>query len=275
MSTYQLPPLKDEKKFEEFICDLFNEIENTESFHNTEYQAFGVKGQQQKGIDIYSAKTKTVIQCKLKHTGKKDEVIRESLMADVHTDLKKAFDLQFEISRFFFVSTFRDDSKLQEFTAKVMEDAKLPFPVYYWGWDTLSKYAEQFDKILKKYFERFMAKPAKLPKKAAPELPDGALGKELHKKNYVTYLSRRYGDWKQIQFDTDGRGEKFNWPSHNKNLMNRYHASGINYIPVHRFDDLVAYLKDKIDKTQFGRNRKAAGKRNYSDLQEHMQGIEE
>jgi hypothetical protein len=106
MSTYQLPPLKDEKKFEEFICDLFNEIENTESFHNTEYQAFGVKGQQQKGIDIYSAKTKTVIQCKLKHTGKKDEVIRESLIADVHTDLKKAFDLQFEISRFFFVLPF-------------------------------------------------------------------------------------------------------------------------------------------------------------------------
>ena len=89
MSTYQLPPLKDEKKFEEFICDLFNEIENTESFHNTEYQALGVKGQQQKGIDIYSAKTKTVIQCKLKHTEKKDEVIRESLMADVHRDLKK------------------------------------------------------------------------------------------------------------------------------------------------------------------------------------------
>jgi len=274
MSTYQLPPLKDEKIFEEFICDLFNEIENTDSFHNTDFQPFGVKGQQQKGIDIYSAKTKTVIQCKLKHTGKKDEAIRKSLMDDVHGDLKKAFDLQFDISRFFFVSTFRDDSNLQEFTAKVMEDAKLPFPIYYWGWDTLSKYAEQSEKILKKYFEKFIVKPAKSPKKSSPELPDGALGKDLQKKNYVTYLSRRYGDWKQIQFDTDGRGEKFNWASHNKSLMNRYHASGINYIPVQYFDDLVAYLKDKIDKSQFGRNQKASGKRNYSEIQEHMQGVE-
>ena len=51
MALYQLPRLKNEKKFEEFICDLFNEIENTNSFQNTEYQNFGVKGQQQKGID--------------------------------------------------------------------------------------------------------------------------------------------------------------------------------------------------------------------------------
>ena len=71
-------------------------------------------------------------------------------------------------------------------------------------------------------------KPSKTP---GTTYPDGSLGKELHKKNYVNYLSRRYGDWKQIQFDTDGKGEKFNWASHNKSLMNRYHASGVNFIP--------------------------------------------
>jgi hypothetical protein len=273
MADYQLPRLKDEKKFEEFICDLFNEIENFDGSDHTQYQLFGVKGQQQKGIDIFSPKSKTVIQCKLKDVSKKDDLIRKSLMADIHADLKKAFDLQFEINRFIFVSTFRDDNALQEFTTKVMEEARLPFPLHYWGWDTITKYAEQHDSILKKYFNKFMSKPAKLPKTKAAELPEGALGNDLNKKNYISYLNKRYAEWKQVQFDNDGNGEQFQWASHYKSLMNRYHAAGINHIPIQHFDDLVIYLKSRIDKTQFGRNRKAKGKRNYSEFSEHLQGI--
>ena len=53
MAKYQLPPLKDEKLFEEFICDLFNVIENTNTYYNTDFQTFGVKGQNQKGIDNF------------------------------------------------------------------------------------------------------------------------------------------------------------------------------------------------------------------------------
>lgn len=61
MSQYQLPPLKSEKQFEEFVCNLFNEIENTNDYQNTDFQTFGVKGQLQKGIDILSPRTRTVI----------------------------------------------------------------------------------------------------------------------------------------------------------------------------------------------------------------------
>ena len=273
MADYQLPRIKNEKKFEEFICDLFNEIERIEDSDQTQYQPFGVKGQQQKGIDIFSPKSKTVIQCKLKDISKNDDLIRKSLMTDIHTDLKKAFDLQFEIGRFIFVSTFRDDSTLQEFTINVMEEARLPFPLYYWGWDTISKYAEQHESILAKHFNKFRAKPVKGPKKKKSDLPDGALGNDLHKKNYIKYLNNRYADWKQIQFDNDGKGEKFNWASHYKGLMNKYHAAGINHIPVQYFEDLVDYLKSRINKTQFGRNQKSKGKRNYSELAEHISGI--
>jgi hypothetical protein len=275
MAEYQLPPLKNERKFEEFICDLFNEIEKAENSDHIQFQLFGVKGQQQKGIDIFSPRSKTVIQCKLKDVGKNDDLIRKALIADIHTDLKKAFDLQFEINRFIFVSTFRDDSVLQEFTSKLMNEAKLPFPLYYWGWDTISKYAEQHESILAKYFDKFRPKPAKESKKKAPELPDGALGKDLHKKNYISYLNNRYSEWKQIQFDYDGNGEKFNWASHYKSLMNKYHAAGINYIPVQYFEELAQYLKGRIDKTQFGRNQKSKGKRNYSAYAEHIEGITE
>jgi len=61
MANYQLPPLKDERLFEELTCDLFNFVENTSSYMNTDFQTFGVKGQNQKGIDIFSSKSKTVI----------------------------------------------------------------------------------------------------------------------------------------------------------------------------------------------------------------------
>lgn len=200
-------------------------------------------------------------------------MIRKSLIEDIHADLKKAFDLQFDIKRFIFVSTFRDDSVLQEFTSKLQEEARLPFPLHYWGWDTLTKYAEQHESILVKYFPKFIPKAPKPPKKPVPILPEGSLGLDLHKKNYITYLSKRYGEWKQIQFDREGNGEKFNWASHNKSLMNRYHASGINYIPIAHFDELSEYLKGRIDKTIFGKSQKSKGRRNYSTIEEHTQGI--
>lgn len=274
MSQYQLPALKNEKHFEEFICDLFNEINNTTSFQCTDFQRFGVKGQAQKGIDIVSAQSKTVIQCKLKDLRKKDDIIRKQIEEDIKHDLELSSGIQFGINRFIFVSTFRDDAYLQEFAIKLTQESKLPFTFEYWGWDTLSKYAEEYDAILKKYFPQFSPKKAKQPKKAAIELPENALGRDLNKKNYVNYLSKRYGDWKQLQFDREGKGEKFNWASHNKSLMNKYHASGINYINIGHFDDLVNYLSDKIDKTVFGRNQRAKGRRNFSSFEEHIQGID-
>lgn len=272
MAKYQLPPLKDERMFEEFVCDLINEVEHLNNKSKTAYQLFGVKGQGQKGIDIYSATTGTVIQCKLKDISKAKEDIRRSLMVDITTEVAKAGELDMKVARFIVVSTFRDGAKLQEFAGSLPAAMNLPFTVDYWGWDTLSKYAEAHSFIMDRYFPTLKAKPVKSVRQTV-ELPDGALGKDLAKKNYVNYLSKRYGDWKQLQFDKEGNGEKFNWAGHNKGIMNRYHATGINFIPVYEFDDLVAFLKSKIDKTLFGRNQKAKGRRNYSELEEHIMGV--
>ncbi|MDP4208430.1 MAG: endonuclease [Bacteroidota bacterium] len=268
MAKHQLPPLKDEKTFEEFICDLFNQLENTNSYQNTDFQSFGIKGQNQKGIDIFSSKTRTVIQCKLKDIRKKDDTIRKSLIEDIEQDLSKVAALNFSFDRFVLASTFRDDSQLQEYVTELKERNQYPFNLYYWGWDTLSKHAEENEEIIKKYFPKFIPKKPKQPK---PELPDGALGKDLLKKNYITYLIKRYGDWKQIELTH--KGENFNWASFNKHIMNQYRAPGINYIHINHFNDMVVYLQDKIDKTVFGRNNKAKGKRNYSSFEEHTQGI--
>lgn len=267
MAKYQLPPLKDEKLFEEFICDLFNIIENTNTYNNTDFQIFGVKGQNQKGIDIFSAQTKTVIQCKLKDVRKKDDVLRKNLIEDIINDLEKAKDLKIEFDRFILISTFRDDAKLQEFLNEIRNDQKLSFHLYYWGWDTISKYAEKSEMILKKYFPEFKPKTIK-PK---IELPEGALGRDLSKKNYINYLIKRYGDWKQIELNR--KNEKFNWASFNKHIMNEFKATGINFIDIRYFEKLVEYLQNRIDKTTFGRNRKSKNINNYSTFEEFINAV--
>jgi hypothetical protein len=267
MAKYQLPPLKDEKIFEEFICDLFNVIENTNTYNNTDFQTFGVKGQNQKGIDVFSAQTKTVIQCKLKDVRKKDDVLRKNLIEDITIDIEKVKDLKIEFERYILVSTFRDDTKLQEFVNEIRNEQNLSFYLYYWGWDTISKHAEQSEIILKKYFPEFKPKTIK-PK---IELPEGALGKDLSKKNYINYLIKRYGDWKQIELNR--KNEKFNWASFNKHIMNEFKATGINFIEVRYFEKLVEYLHSRIDKTTFGRNRKSKNMKNYSAFEEFINGV--
>ena len=207
MAQYQLPPLKNDKQFEEFICDLFNEIENTNSYQNTDFQTFGVNGQKQGGIDILSPKTKTVIQYKVKDLRKQDEVIRSSLIKDFSSDLQSAFQLGIDFERFILASTFRDDTIIQRYATVLREELRTSAIFYYWGWDTLSKYAEQHESIIRKYFPKFIPKPAKAAKKSAIELPYGALGKDLLKKNYINYLIKRYGDWKQL--DLNRSGESF------------------------------------------------------------------
>lgn len=253
MATYQLPVLKDEKIFEELICDLFNFIENTSSYQNIDFQIFGVKGQNQKGIDVFSTKTKTVIQCKLKSIGRNDETIRKKLIQDINTDLEKTKDLKIDFEKFIFISTFRDDTQIQEYLNQIEKAQELPFHLYYWGWDTITKHIEQSETLLHKYFAKFVKKAK--PSKPKIELPDGALGKELSKKNYIDYLKKRYGDWKQIELNK--KEEKFNWAAFTISLSKRYKASGINYIDVRYFDDLSEYLKSRIDGTIMGKVNKS------------------
>jgi len=271
MPKYQLPPLKDPTRFEEFICDLLNAIENTNSYINTEFQTFGVKGQNQKGIDVFSQNSKTVIQCKVKDVYKRADAIRKSLFTDIDNDLEKSKELQFVFNRFIFASTFKDDSNIQEYLNKIKEEQNFNFSIHYWGWDTLCKYVEENEILLKKYFPEFKPKN----KKPAPaELPEGAIGKDLLRLNYMNYLIKRYAEWKQIELER--KGEKFNYGAFNKSIMKKYKGeSGMKYIPLVFFVELTAYLQDRIDKTIFGRNRKAQGHRNYSTFEEHKQGITE
>lgn len=272
MAKYQFPILKDEKKFEELVCDIFNCMENTDSYRNTDFQLFGVKGQEQKGIDIISSKSKTLIQCKLKDIRKTDDIIRKALYKDIDEDLLKISSIEFKFDRLIFVSTFRDDARLQEYLRIIKDKEDLAYDIYYWGWDKLSEYIEEYEYVRNKYYPEYKPKRPKSTSVKEP-LPDGALGKDLAKKNYIDYLKKRYGEWKKQELAK--KNETFNWAGFNKSIMNRYKAAGINYIDTRHFDDLVSYLHDRIDKTILGKVRRSRGQRNYSTFEEMQQGVEE
>ena len=258
MASFQLPPLKNSERFEHFVCDLFNHIDQTDSY--TEFQIFGVKGQTQKGIDIFSQRTKTVIQCKVKDVRGNPDATRQKLIAEMEKDLIKVTEYTFPFERMIFASTFRDDAVIQEHLSRL--STEYTFSISYFGWDTLSHYAENYEILLKKYFRQFGQKKSK------PELPDGALGTDLIKKNYINYLITRYAEWKQLELKR--YGEKFSYPKFKKHLMNKYKAVGINHILLSQFEQVASYLQTRIDGTIFGKNQRAAGYRNYSTFEEHL-----
>lgn len=260
MGSFNLPPLKNSERFEHFVCELFNYIEKTDSY--VEFQIFGKRGQNQKGIDIFSQKNKTVIQCKAKDSRSRDDTIRIKLLSEIENDLDKVRELNFPFHRMFFASTFRDDSQIQEHLNYLQAKRQYSFSLQYIGWDTLTHYAEDHDDLLKKYFPQFRQKNQKT------QLPGGALGTDLHKKNYVNRLINRYGDWKQFQLNREGN-EKFNFGRFKKLVMNRYKATGINHIPLDRFDDLIDFLQKKIDGTAHGKNQA----KNYSTFDEYLAEI--
>lgn len=147
---YQIPPLSNEYVFEEFICDLFNKIEKTNSF-----QTFGIKGQEQKGIDVYcgSKTVRKVIQCKKKDISKSDEYNRNAILGDFVNDLEKAKSLDFKFDSFILVSTYKNDAKLQEFVTSLSDEKE--FNIEYWGWETIVNHLLDNPNLLAKYYPSF------------------------------------------------------------------------------------------------------------------------
>ncbi len=132
LQNLDLPSIKDDVKFENFVTAFFNEIGNTDS-----YKRFGRLGQNQYGFDIYSNVTKTVIQCKVKtRDGKLDRKIREKLIKELKSDFIKFQEYNqinnLSYNRFIFASTFCADTFISTECTKLSKDNLI---VEYWSWD--------------------------------------------------------------------------------------------------------------------------------------------
>ncbi len=153
MSDYQLPPLDNEKKFEELICDLFNAHKYTGGYIIVDYQLSGKSGQEQKGTDIFSSSDQVVIQCKKKDVRtSNDKKLRSELLKDIEVNCAKAFTLDIPFNRFILASTFKDDFKIQEYANKLKLKRGYRFEIHYIGWNTIERLLLDHPNLVKKYY---------------------------------------------------------------------------------------------------------------------------
>jgi hypothetical protein len=123
---HRIPPFKDEKDFEDFIVDYFNDLEKVKSFAK-----YGKRGQKQNGIDIYSVERKIVIQCKVReqYSAESKKKEREKIIKELEKDLAnfKNFKSQNEWSteKFIFATTLMSDTILTNHIVNLSDSKKL------------------------------------------------------------------------------------------------------------------------------------------------------
>jgi len=99
--------------------------------------------------------------------------------------------------------------------------------------------------------------------------PDGCIGACLNKANYVGYLKGRYHECKEWEVGK----EKMNYAIFPSQLKKRYKLGkdrSIYHTPESRFDELIAYMKKRIDNTKLGRINGAKGQNNYSSFEGYI-----
>ncbi|MDF2517450.1 MAG: hypothetical protein K0R59_2746 [Sphingobacterium sp.] len=131
------PPWNDDKRFEQFIEDYFNELDNTR-----DYKTFGRSGQNQQGIDIISNEKKTVIQCKLRLLENRSKIsIKRELIKTLKQDVLKfqAFNLEFAniFTKFIYATTFSSDVDIEKECLKL--SIQYNINIEYWPWDKITK----------------------------------------------------------------------------------------------------------------------------------------
>ena len=104
-------------------------------------------------------------------------------------------------------------------------------------------------------------------RRQATAYPDGCIGADLSKRNYVKYLVERYNRYREADASF-GRTARFHYAVLFKNIESRFKAPTY-FIPANRFEELVDYLHARIDNTILGRRNNSRGIRNYESFDEY------
>lgn len=150
LSNFQFFPIINDQVFEDFVCDIFNNVDKTNS-----YELFGRKGQKQHGMDIYSFEKATVVQCKHKLITRLDQKVREELLSDFSNELDrfKSYNetMGGHFKKFIIASTYKNDAHLATECMKLSIQHNISLE--YWSWERLIKYIQ--GDIFDKYYDFF------------------------------------------------------------------------------------------------------------------------
>ena len=99
------------------------------------------------------------------------------------------------------------------------------------------------------------------------EYPLGSIGSDLLQRNYVKYLVERYHRFREADSRFGGSPARFSYAVIFKNIEREFKAPTY-FIPQARFEDLVEYLQQRIDRTILGKRNRAREIRNYDTPRE-------
>lgn len=105
-------------------------------------------------------------------------------------------------------------------------------------------------------------------KKIIQKYPPGCIGFEVEKANYVSYLIKRYHEFKEWEVCK----EKMNYSILNKNLKRQFKLGNqrtIFHLPSEKFEDLTQCIQANINKTKLAKT-KDASHQNYSSFSEYQ-----
>ena len=105
-------------------------------------------------------------------------------------------------------------------------------------------------------------------RKPKMEYPEGSIGADLIRRNYIRYLTERYFRFREADASFGRKGvRRFSYAVLFKNIENRFKAPTY-FIPLSRFDELVDFLQRKIETTILGKRNRARGLRSYETFDE-------
>lgn len=105
-------------------------------------------------------------------------------------------------------------------------------------------------------------------RKAKMEYPNGSIGADLLRRNYIRYLTERYFRYREADASFGPKAvRRFSYAVLFKNIESRFKAPTY-FIPISRFDELVDFLQERIDATILGKRNRAQGHRNYETFDE-------
>src|SRR6266446_5470113 len=98
--------------------------------------------------------------------------------------------------------------------------------------------------------------------------PDGSIGANLAKRNYVKYLIERYNRYREAD-ERFGPADRFYYSLLFKNIESKFKAPTY-FIPERRFGELVDFLQHRVDTTILGRVKAKRGMPNYESFDEYL-----
>ncbi len=99
------------------------------------------------------------------------------------------------------------------------------------------------------------------------EYPVGSIGRDLVRRNYVRYLVERYHRFREADSSFGTGPARFSYAVIFKNIEREFKAPTY-FIPEARFNELVEYLQQRVDRTILGKRNRARGIRNYASPEE-------